>query len=129
MHELSVCLGMLQQVEDIARDKAATEVVRIRIQIGPLSGVEANLLEQAFPLASAGTLAEHAELIIDPLPVRVRCRSCSSESDVPPNRLLCTHCGAYDTQIISGDELLLSSVELVCQEEDSGQPLASPTRH
>lgn len=113
MHELSVCQGMLGQIEAIARSHRASGVRRIRVQVGPLSGIEPRLLEQAFPLARAGTVAEHAELVIESLPVRVHCDTCDSDSDAAPNRLLCGTCGDWHTRLVSGDELLLASVELV----------------
>jgi hydrogenase nickel incorporation protein HypA/HybF len=112
MHELSVCQGLLDQVAGIARQNQATGVKRIHLQVGPLSGVEPQLLEQAFPLASAGTIAEHAELAIETLAVRVRCTTCGAETETAANRLLCGACGDWHTQLVSGDELLLVSVEL-----------------
>jgi hydrogenase nickel incorporation protein HypA/HybF len=112
MHELSVCQGLLDQVSGIARQHQAIGVKRIRLRIGPLSGVEPQLLAQAFPLASAGSIAEHAELEIETLAVRVRCATCGAETDAAANRLVCGACGDWHTQLISGDELLLVSVEL-----------------
>jgi hydrogenase nickel incorporation protein HypA/HybF len=112
MHELSVCQGLLDQVAGIARQNQATGVKLIRLQIGPLSGVEPQLLEQAFPLASAGTIAEHAALAIETLAVRVRCETCGAETEAAANRLLCGVCSDWHTTLISGDELLLVSVEL-----------------
>jgi hydrogenase nickel incorporation protein HypA/HybF len=112
MHELSVCLALLDQVEAIARERGARGVERICLRIGPLCGVESPLLASAFPLAAAGTLAEHAVLEIEPTPVRVRCRECGAESDAAPNRLICGACGGYRTQLVSGDEMLLASLEL-----------------
>jgi len=112
MHELSVCQGMLHQVSDIAAEHAARSVSSITIRIGPLSGVEPALLAQAFPIASAGTVASDAELRIESLPVRVSCETCGAETDAAANRLLCGACGDWHTRLISGDELLLASVEL-----------------
>ncbi len=117
MHELSVCQGMLRQVDAIAAEHAARRVSRITVRIGPLSGVEPALLAQAFPIASAGTVASDAELIIETLPVRVHCETCGEESDAAVNRLLCGSCGDWHTRLISGDELLLASVELETEEE------------
>ena len=54
MHELSVCQEIVMQVERIARERQA-RVSSITLRIGPLSGVEPALLQQAYPLASAGT--------------------------------------------------------------------------
>lgn len=103
---------MLRQVMDITRQQQARAVTRILVRIGPLSGVEPRLLAQAFPIASAGTAASGAVLELESLPVRVRCEQCGAESDASPNRLLCGACGDYHTRLLSGDELLLVSVEL-----------------
>ena len=101
----------MQQVEALAIQHDAACVTNIRVCIGPLSGVEARLLAQAFPIAAAGSLAEKAVLEIEVLPIRVRCRECGAETDATANRLLCGECGHWQTQLLSGDEMLLASVE------------------
>lgn len=111
MHELSVCTALLEQVERIARAQNAMAVSAIVLRLGPLSGVEAELLQRAYPLAAAGTLAEQATLTIDPSEVVVRCSQCGAESAVPANRLLCRDCGDFRTRLVSGDEMILQRVE------------------
>jgi len=120
VHELSICRSLLQQVESIAVERNAQCVTRIVLGIGPLSGVETVLLKNAYTTACAGTVAESAELIIKHLPVRVKCSRCGSESDALPNKLVCKQCGEWRTVLISGDELMLMSVEL----EKSIDPVA-----
>lgn len=112
MHELSICYALLDQVEQIARERDAVAVEKILLKIGPLSGVEADLLQKAWPLAAAGTVAEHAELAIDEAEIRVRCSECDGESIVPANRLLCSHCGGFRTRLVSGEDMILQRVEL-----------------
>lgn len=112
MHELSICQSLMNQIESIALEKKAQSVTSIVIAMGPLSGVEAQLLKNAYPIASAGTVAEDAELIIETLPIRVKCSQCGSESDATPNKLVCKECGDWRTTLLSGDELILMSVEL-----------------
>ena len=58
MHEFAVCQDMLHQIESIAAEQQASAVDSITLRIGPLSGVEAHLLSQAFPLAAAGTVQQ-----------------------------------------------------------------------
>ena len=118
MHELSVCQALLEQVEEIARREAAVRVDVIRLHLGPLAGVVPDLLAQAFSIARAGTIAEDAELTIESLPIRIRCIECGAETEATPNRLLCGECGDYRTQLLSGDELLLASVELIRAEAE-----------
>lgn len=112
-----MCHALIGQVEGIARDHNANGVALIRLQIGPLAGVEPHLLEQAYPLASAGTVAANAQLVIERLPIKVRCRECGAETPAEPNRLLCGACGDWHTTIISGDEMLLASIELITDSE------------
>lgn len=117
MHELSVCQALIRQVEDIARQHQAAEIRTVNVQIGPLSGVEPDLLAQAFPLASAGTAAKTSRLVIERLPIRVRCQNCGAETEAAANRLLCGMCGDWRTQLVSGDEMLLASIELTTSSE------------
>ncbi len=112
MHELSLCLALLDQVQSIAGEHGATKVERILLHIGPLSGVEPPLLEIAYPLAAAGTIAESAVLDIERTPIRVHCSECGAETSAESNRLVCGECGGFRTRVISGDEMLLASLEL-----------------
>lgn len=118
MHELSVCQELISQVASVARKNNATHATKITLGIGPLSGVEADLLENAYSIARAGTVASNAELVINKLPVRIRCESCGASSNVAVNRLVCAGCGDYRTTLLSGDELLLISVELDSTESE-----------
>lgn len=112
MHELSVCLSLLEQVGSIAAQKSSSRVTRIEVRVGPLSGVEAELLRNAWPLASAGTIAVDAELVIEESDVVVHCKTCEADSAARANRLICGHCGDFRTSLVSGDEMILQRVEL-----------------
>lgn len=118
MHELSICQAIIEQVTDIASTHSARRVTAVTVMIGPLSGVEPELLAQAFPIARAGTLADGAELLVEPLPLKVHCRSCGAETEAQPNRLVCGACGDWQTDLISGDEMLLGRVELITKNEE-----------
>jgi hydrogenase nickel incorporation protein HypA/HybF len=103
---------MLAQMQAIAAQHHAHAITSVTVQIGPLSGVVPELLAQAFSVASAGGIADGAALHLDSLPIRVHCETCGAETDAAANRLICGECGDWHTRLISGDELLLASVEL-----------------
>jgi hydrogenase nickel incorporation protein HypA/HybF len=111
MHELSVCYALVEQAEVIARQRKS-RVTRLLLRIGPLSGVEAELLRRAFPLASAGSVCEGATLDIEDAPISVYCPGCEATSAVAANKLICPECGNWRTSLVSGDEMVLQSVEL-----------------
>jgi hydrogenase nickel incorporation protein HypA/HybF len=112
MHELAVCQAVIEQVERISRGNGARRVLSITLSVGALSGVEPRLLEHAFPLAAAGTVADRAELVVESVPVKVRCRACRAETVAAPNRLLCGACATWQVDVIAGEELLLQRVEI-----------------
>jgi hydrogenase nickel incorporation protein HypA/HybF len=112
MHELSVCQALVRQLGAVSAAHGGGSVTHVSLRLGPLSGVEPALLRHAFPLAAAGTVADGASLDIQHAVVRVRCLECGDESETPPNRLLCGRCASFRTCLVSGDELLLESVEI-----------------
>ncbi len=84
----------------------------LTVHLGALSGVEPLLLERAFSIARAGTIAESATLTIALLPVRIACETCGAQGDVPAQRLLCVRCGSWQVRVVAGEELELARVEL-----------------
>ena len=112
MHEMSICQALITEIEAVARDQGARRVVSVLVRAGPLSGVEPQLLEFAFSIAREGTVASDAQLAIESMPVRVHCESCGIQSAAAANRLVCEQCGDWHVRVVSGDELLLMSVEL-----------------
>ncbi|MCF7972079.1 MAG: hydrogenase maturation nickel metallochaperone HypA [Methylococcaceae bacterium] len=114
MHELSLCDDLLSQVGIIARENKASSVNSITLQIGPLSGVEPSLLESAFVMMREGTIAENAQFLVQISSVKVSCGLCGKQSEAAANHLVCGICGSFETTLISGDELILASVEMNC---------------
>jgi hydrogenase nickel incorporation protein HypA/HybF len=112
MHELAVCQELMRQVATLAQERLAERVTSIVVRVGPLSGVESSLLASAFQIARAGTVAADARLLVETAPVRVHCSMCGAVTEAAANRLLCSACDSWRTEVASGDELLLVSVEL-----------------
>jgi hydrogenase nickel incorporation protein HypA/HybF len=113
LHELSLCQSLLDQLEELARAHDAAAVDRVEVQVGVLSGVEAQLLEQAFIFARSGTIAEHATLVTEVVTPRIDCLSCGLQGDARADDLTCASCGSPETRLIRGQELILARVLLV----------------
>jgi hydrogenase nickel incorporation protein HypA/HybF len=112
VHELAVAQALVEQVDAVIDQHGATLASQIRVRIGPLAGVVPELLATSFPLAAAGSRMQHATLEFSHAPIQVHCQTCGAETEAAMNRLICGACGDWHTQVISGDELLLESVEL-----------------
>ena len=129
MHELSVCQALLTQVAEIVDAQGAPRVVeRITIEVGPLSGTEPTLLQNAF-LAMRSGAASTAELRIDRCPVGIKCLECGAHSETRPNRLICVHCGSWRTRVIAGDGLRLLRVEMRIGDMQQSPDPAAKAQH
>ena len=53
MHELSLAQGLLSQLHDLAARHQARRIIRIRVEIGPLSGIVVDSFKFGFSCLSA----------------------------------------------------------------------------
>ncbi len=105
MHEFSLVRSLLEQVERIVTEQGGRAAVEVRVEIGPLSGVEPLLVKEAF-----SQLSVDATLIIDEVPLMARCHSCAREFELKDFRFACPHCNSRETSIVRGDTFRLMSV-------------------
>ncbi len=115
MHELSVCLSLINQVQQHTKKQGAQRASSIQRRVGALSGVEIPLLNNAFSLCHKGTVAEGGSLEIFVPQVKVQCDDCEMTSEVKPNNLTCPNCQNWRTRLIQGDELVLLRLEFTDQ--------------
>ncbi|MFJ6632898.1 hydrogenase maturation nickel metallochaperone HypA [Streptomyces sp. NPDC091376] len=112
MHEMSIALAVVDQVEEAARSHGATAVRTVRLRIGELAGVVPDALAFSFQLACEGTVLEGAALVTEPVPGRARCAACADEWAVGmPPRLCCPECGQATAELVAGRELRIAAVE------------------
>jgi hydrogenase nickel incorporation protein HypA/HybF len=117
MHELSIAQALVEQVEAAAKKEHALHVVRVVIAVGALSGVDAESLRALFPLVAEGTVADGAELVVEPVAARVKCRACGHEAQTDEAFFIgCAACGSRDVEVSAGRELNIRTVELETDE-------------
>jgi hydrogenase nickel incorporation protein HypA/HybF len=110
MHEYSLVLSLIERVEQEMTKYGATAAHRVKISVGELSGVEADLLASAFEIAREGTPLAVTELQVNPVKARWQCSACSHDIDSRKS-LLCEECG-NPGHLVEGGEIMFESVEL-----------------
>lgn len=111
MHEMSIAMAVIEQVEQAARSAGATGVHSVHLQVGELAGVVPDALSFGFGLGCEGTLLAGARLVTETVPGRARCLPCADEWAVgmPPD-LCCPVCGTAAAELVSGRELQIAGV-------------------
>jgi len=115
MHELSVTQSILEIALDYATRGQAAKVVDIHLQIGEISDLADEWIQRYFDFVSKGTIAEGAKLRISRLPARMQCNRCSFifPLDKSTWNTQCPSCQSKETQLISGREFRVESLEVV----------------
>jgi hydrogenase nickel incorporation protein HypA/HybF len=111
MHELVIVEGILNAVVPAAKEHDAKKILSIRLKIGELSGVVPSCIHEYFKVAARGTIAEGAEILIDNIPVGIRCKACGYTGELPKRHYRCPACGSADFRIESGREYYVDTIE------------------
>ena len=112
MHEKSLVKSLLTQVEQLRVDNHATYVDRVTVEVGPLSGVEPELIRSAFDEVASEQFEVAPVLDIRLIQLQIRCRSCLHEASVEGLTLQCPECKSSKVQVIRGDEFRLIDVSI-----------------
>jgi hydrogenase nickel incorporation protein HypA/HybF len=119
MHEVSFAGAIVAVAE---RHADGRRVAQVDVKVGRLRQVVPDALRFAFELVAAGTPVEGAELVVDEVPVTIACRTCAAESRLSEFPFACPRCGGVDVDVLSGDELLVDSLELAGELEPRYAP-------
>jgi hydrogenase nickel incorporation protein HypA/HybF len=118
VHELSLC-NSIQQV--VARAAGDRPVVVVHLRVGRLRQVVPDTLRYCWTLVTAEGPLAGSELRIDPVPVSGRCRICAAETTVEEVLVLvCGACGSPDLELLTGEEFLITTLDLADAGADAG---------
>lgn len=113
MHEMSLCEGIRDLVEDQARQHNFSRVTRLRLEIGRFAGVEKPALAFAFDVVMRGSPAEGAALEMIDLPGRALCYDCAETVEIENRLDPCPRCGSGKLMPSGGDEMRIKDMEVI----------------
>ena len=109
MHELALSRSI---VAVGVRHARGSRVTAVTVRVGHMRQVVPDTLRFCFGIAAEGTVLEGATLEIVEVPVALRCRECGRGTVLENFELRCPGCGGSDLDMLSGQELLVESLEL-----------------
>ncbi len=112
MHELSLCEGILQVLEDQASEQDYARVKTVWLEIGALAAVEVEAMRFSFDLVCRDSLAEGCRLEILPLPGTAWCMQCADSVEIAARYDPCPRCGGHQLQVTGGDEMRIKELEV-----------------
>ena len=115
MHEFSIASAVVDTAIRFAEGRPVRAVV---VQHGRLRQVVPDSLGFAFGILSRETVCEGARLVLEEVPARIRCGACEREFELSLPVFRCLTCGTADVEVISGEELLVDSIEVSAEKEE-----------
>src|SRR5512140_2517551 len=112
MHELSIAQDILDIVLQNLPGKGTQAVRTVKVRIGAMAGVVPDSLEFCFQAITPKTKCEGAALVIEHVPVVLRCNACGKESGLEHLVFTCPFCAGTDVVMISGNELQVVEMEI-----------------
>lgn len=112
MHEVSLMAQTLAIACDRAQTSGATQIHRLKVRVGTLSGVVPEALAFAFDVVAKETIAERAKLEIETVLARCYCDRCQCEFQPDDVIFICPNCQQPSSQILQGRDLELASIEV-----------------
>jgi hydrogenase nickel incorporation protein HypA/HybF len=109
---MSLCEGVLQILETEAKRQQFSKVKTVWLEIGTMSGVEIEAMRFCFDAVMRHSVADGAILEIIEVPAQAWCLNCSQSVTVQQRYDACPHCGSYQLQVTSGEEMRIKELEV-----------------
>ena len=130
MHEFSTAVGIVETVVDVAKKHNATKIKKIELVVGEFSMLNNDQLIFAFEIASEGTLAQGAEVLITEQKGQIDCQECGFSGAIEKqtkevdhlivdltNIFECPKCHSNKTKISGGRDIYVNNIEVELPDE------------
>lgn len=112
MHEMSLAEGVLQIIEDAAKEQNFSRVRTVWLEIGQLAGVEAEAMRFCFEAVVRDSIAQGANLEIIAVPGQAWCQYCAAAVNVKALYDECPKCGSLQVQVTGGNTMRVKELDV-----------------
>lgn len=99
----------------VAEENGGKKVTKITLKVGLMSGVVSSYVQSFFDVISKDTIANGAEIVIEPDPAVFVCRKCGEKTvyDELGSEYVCQSCGGAALRLTSGYGFQIVSIGIV----------------
>jgi len=110
MHELSLAMEVIELAEKEAEKNRVSVILEMEIEVGDLSGVEAETFRSALEMIVRDTILENTQINVVRTPALGYCSNCNNEYEMRERLAACPLCRAYPSAIRGGQDFRLVSI-------------------
>jgi hydrogenase nickel incorporation protein HypA/HybF len=113
MHEMGLLAPVVKAASDACVAAGARSVTVVKLRVGSMNSEAPGSLDDAWPMAVAGSPAEGARLLVEEVPAAVWCSACQAEREIDAfYALRCPRCNTPTGELVHGREFEVAYVEL-----------------
>ncbi len=110
MHETGIADAIVEVLRRLQVERGQV-IARAVVQVGELSGITPDHLEEHFREAAEGTEVAEVELVTQVRGVMAKCAECGRVAEVTEDLETCPECGGQSLSIKADDAIKLVAIE------------------
>lgn len=87
------------------------DVKTVYLEAGEFMYIAPEILTACFKQTPKHRKLENAEIVVEELPVRLRCNGCGTEREAENGGAVCDGCGSDKSEVVSGKEFNIKGIE------------------
>ena len=111
MHELGLMDALIKTVGRIIKEENLTNVRKIVLEVGELSGTVPHFITDCYEAVVADTQYQYTELVLEIVPGIAFCNDCHIEFRIDIKDLCCPVCYGKNLTPIEGKDLTIKEIE------------------
>ena len=112
MHEIGIVRSMCKTVLDYAKANNVQRISEIVCEVGELSLVIPEYVEELYPAVAAETPLKDTKLILEIVPGMVECDECDEIFNVVENEGYCPNCGSFEKTVLTGKDFNIKEIHV-----------------
>ena len=118
MHELGIVFEIQKRVTAVAEENglALRDIAQVVVEVGEASTIVPRYLKECWPAATDGTEMQDAELVVELLSAKVRCKKCGTLYEYLKNNKKCPDCDAWECVMVTGQEFNIKEIAVFEEE-------------
>ena len=112
MHEINIIRQVLKTVEEFAKENDIHEISEIVLDIGELSLIIPEYIDDIYPVVAKGTMFENTKLIMNNIPGLAQCKECEEIFNVIEYNGYCPNCGSFEKTVLTGKDFNIREIHI-----------------
>ena len=112
MHEIGIVRSMCKTVLDYAKANNVQRISEIVCEVGELSLVIPEYVEELYPAVAAETPLKDTKLTLEIVPGMAECDECDEIFNVVENEGYCPNCGSFEKTVLTGKDFNIKEIHV-----------------